>query len=73
MRMGNWQEPDLFAARFFSYNFGMDELLQRLEKIGFTRETCERIRERYDGDEKGLRDYVLFCVALFDDRHEYMD
>ena len=61
------------AARIFSYNFGMDELLQRLEKIGFTHETCERIRARYDGDVKGLREYVLFCVALFDDRHEYMD
>lgn len=50
----------------------MDELLKRLEKIGFARETCERIRERYNGDEAGLRSYVLFCVALFDDRHEYV-
>ena len=60
-------------GRLFSYNFGMEGLLQRLESIGFTRETCERIQDRYDGDEKGLREYVLFCVALFDDRHEYMD
>lgn len=60
-------------AHQFSYNFGMEEMLQRLEKIEFTRETCERIRGRYNNNEKELRDYVLFCVALFDDRHEYMD
>lgn len=51
----------------------MEEMIERLEQIGFTRETCNRIRERYSGDEDGLRNYVLFCVALFDDRHEYLD
>lgn len=51
----------------------MEELLQKLKKIGFTPETCERIKSRYDGDVEGLRKYVLFCVALFNDRHEYMD
>lgn len=50
----------------------MDEMMKRLEQIGFARETCDRIRERYDGDEDGLRKYVIFCVALFDDRHEYL-
>lgn len=51
----------------------MEELLQRLEKIGFDHETCERIKDRYDGDIDGLTSYVLFCIALFDDRHEYVD
>lgn len=51
----------------------MDEMMKRLEKIGFSPEICEQIRRRYDGDEEGLAKYVLFCIALFDDRHEYMD
>ena len=53
-------------------NKGMEDLLQRLEIIGFSRDTCERIKERYDGDYDGLKSYVLYCVALFDDRHEYV-
>lgn len=50
----------------------MDEMLRKLEDIGFDHDTCERIKDRYDGDEDGLAKYVLFCIALFDDRHEYM-
>lgn len=50
----------------------MEELLKKLEQIGFTPDTCDRIRERYDGDEDGLTRYVLYCIALFDDRHEYV-
>lgn len=48
----------------------MKELFEMLEQIGFTPETCDRIRDRYDGDEDELRRYVIFCVALFDNRHE---
>ena len=54
-------------------NSGMEELLERLEKIGFSHESCEQIKDRYDGDEDGLKSYVRFCIALFDDRHEYLD
>ena len=53
-------------------NKAMEELLKKLEQIGFTPDTCDRIRERYDGDEDGLTRYVLYCIALFDDRHEYV-
>ena len=51
----------------------MEELLKTLEKIGFPEESCNNIREHYDGDLDGLTRYVLFCIALFDDRHEYLD
>ena len=51
----------------------MDEMLKKLEQIGFDPETCNRIKDRYDGDLDGLARYVLFCIALFDDRHEYLD
>ena len=51
----------------------MEEMLATLEKIGIPTEQCARIRERFDGDLDGLSEYVLFCVAMFDDRHEYLD
>ena len=51
-------------------NIAMEELMKNLEQIGFTPETCDRIRDRYDGNEDELRRYVIFCVALFDNRHE---
>lgn len=51
----------------------VEELIQTLESIGFDRDTCSHIREHYDGDLDGLTRYVLYCIALFDDRHEYLD
>lgn len=63
----------IVSGLVFSYNLAMEEIIKRLEKIGFTPDTCERIKNRFDGDADALRKYVLFCVALFDDRHEYVD
>lgn len=57
----------------FLYHFGMDEMLETLEKIGIAHDQCERIRDRFDGDLDGLAEYVLICIAMFDDRHEYVD
>ena len=51
----------------------MDELLETLEKIGVPHEECELIRERYNGDADELTRHVLTYIALFDDRHEYLD
>ena len=50
----------------------MDEMLMTLQKIGFSADQCERLRTIYDGDVDGLTLYVLYCVALYDDRHEYL-
>jgi len=50
----------------------MEEMLQKLEDIGFDHDTCSRIKERYKDDQEELARYVLFCIALFDDRHEYV-
>lgn len=55
----------------FLYNLSMEELIERLREIGFAEDVCNRIKDRYDGDLEELRRYVMFCVALFDDRHEY--
>ena len=49
-----------------------EEMLRRLEKVGMTPEQRNQIRDHYDGDLEGLSMYVLYCIALFDDRHEYI-
>lgn len=50
----------------------MEEMIRVLERIGMPKDQCEAIRKKYDGDLDGLTKYVLFCIALFDDRHEYV-
>lgn len=54
-------------------NSNMEELMKTLERIGIPTEQRAAIRDHYDGDLDGLTMYVLYCVALFDDRHEYLD
>ena len=43
-----------------------------LYEIGFPAAEVQRIREYYRDDEPGLRHYVLYVQAMFDDRHEYV-
>lgn len=50
----------------------MEEMLKTLHAIGMTDEQCLSVKEHYDGDLDGLTRYVLYCIALFDDRHEYL-
>lgn len=50
----------------------MEEMIATLERIGMPAEQCAAIRERFDGDLDGLTIYVLYCIAMFDDRHEYV-
>ena len=49
------------------YIRGMENLLNRLEKIGVEPETIEAIRMNDD------REAALLLIAMFDDRHEYVD
>ena len=51
----------------------MDDMIATLEKIGIPAEQCESIRKHYDGDIDGLTRYVLYCIALFDDRNQYYE
>ena len=51
----------------------VEELILKLESIGLSADQCARVRERYDGNLDGLTMYVLLCMAMFDDRHEYVD
>lgn len=43
-----------------------------LKYIGFTDDEIARIEDFYADDPEGLRDYLLYIQALFDDRHEYI-
>jgi hypothetical protein len=56
----------------FLYNFGMEELLKRLEEIGLPAAEIERVKRYYANDIDGLSEYVLYMKAMFDDRHEYV-
>lgn len=49
-----------------------EKMMRKLETIGLTDEQRKQIRDHYDGDIEGLSMYVLYCIALFDDRHEYI-
>ena len=51
----------------------MEKMIEMLKSIGIPAEICESIQEHYEGDETGLKDYVLIARALFDDRSEYVE
>ena len=50
----------------------MEKMIQTLKDIGLPDDELERIRAYYQNDPDGLRHYVTFMRALFDDRHEYV-
>jgi hypothetical protein len=49
----------------------MKQILQTLREIGINAETIAAI-ERAD-NEKQARECALLLIAMFDDRHEYLD
>lgn len=50
----------------------MEQMLKILQDIGMPADEIERIRAYYQNDLEGLRQYVLYVQALYDDRHEYI-
>lgn len=48
-------------------NGGMEQIYERLEQIGVDAETIDAIR----ADDN--KENALILIALFDDRHEYLD
>ena len=48
-------------------NYGMEQIYERLEQIGIDAETIDAIR----ADDN--KENALILIALFDDRHEYLD
>lgn len=53
------------------HNCGMEQMIQALREIGISPETIEAI-ERAE-DQGQAREHALLLIALFDDRHEYVD
>ena len=51
----------------------MEEMIKTLRRIGLPSEEIERIKGYYRNDHDGLKSYVLYMRALFDDCHEYLD
>lgn len=51
----------------------MEEILQTLRSMGIPEAEIEVIRESYRNDVAGLRQYMLYLRAAFDDRCEYVD
>ena len=51
---------------------GMEEMIKTLRRIGLPGEEIERIKAYYRNDFDGLKSYVLYMRALFDDCHEYV-
>lgn len=54
-------------------NIGMDQMIETLVKIGLPASEIERVKRYYGNDMDGLRNYVLYMRAMFDDRREYVD
>lgn len=48
-------------------NKGVEQIYERLEQIGIDAETIDAIR----ADDN--KENALILIALFDDRHEYLD
>lgn len=63
---------DLSPRRYSWDNMGMEEMIKTLRRIGLPDKEIERIKTYYRNDLDGLRSYVLYMRALFDDYHEYM-
>ena len=64
---------DLSHRRCLWDNIGMDQIIETLVKIGLPASEIERVKRYYGNDMDGLRNYVLYMRAMFDDRHEYLD
>lgn len=69
----NCPPRDLSPRRCSWDNMGMEEMIKTLRRIGLPGEEIERIKAYYRNDFDGLKKYVLYMRALFDDCHEYLD
>ena len=63
---------DLSPWRCSWDNIDMEEMIKTLRRIGLPGEEIERIKAYYRNDLDGLKCYVLYMRALFDDCHEYV-
>lgn len=51
----------------------MEQMIKTLKRIGLPTEEITRVTTYYGSDIDGLRQYVLYMRAMFDDSHEFVD
>lgn len=49
----------------------MEQMIQTLQEIGICRESIDAIKDAED--ETKARESALLLIAMYDDRHEYLD
>ena len=69
----NWPARDLSLRRCSWDNMGMEQMIETLKRIGLPADEITRVTAYYGSDTDGMKQYVLYMKAMFDDRHEYLD
>ena len=66
----NWPALDLSPCGTTWDNISMEQMMQTLREIGVSPESINAMQ---GADENDAKEYTLLMVAMFDDRHEYLD
>ena len=66
----NWPAFDLLPRGPSWDNMRMEQMMQTLREIGVSPESIDAMQ---CADENDVKEYTLLMVAMFDDRHEYLD
>lgn len=53
-------------------NLGMNQINELLERLEIPAEASERAIKECAGDEDKITQYLLACLARYDDSHEYV-
>jgi len=63
---------DLSPRRCSWDNMDMEQMIEILKSIGLPADEITRVSAYYGSDIDGMKQYVLYMKAMFDDRHEYI-
>ena len=66
----NWPARVLSVLRRTWDNLSMEQMIQTLREIGVSPDSIDAMQ---GADENDVKEYTLLMVAMFDDRHEYLD
>ena len=69
----NWPLPDLSHSVLFCHNGCMEQMEKLLEKLEIPAETSDKAIKACAGDEDKITQYLIACLARYDDSHEYLD
>ena len=66
----NWPVGVLSPSGLTWDNMRMEQMIQTLREIGVSPDSIDAMQ---GADENDVKEYTLLMVAMFDDRHEYLD